>query len=79
MCFLLSFKLKLTSEEVKSRLGNSKNLAELRAKLSKVNDWSAKVKEFYESKVHLKKFSNLEFNLSVPVRYSYKYDPFIYI
>ncbi|XP_046652810.1 DNA replication factor Cdt1-like isoform X2 [Daphnia pulicaria] len=58
---------KLTSEEVKARLGNSKNLAELRAKLSKVNNCSETVKEFYESKVHLKKFSNLEFNLSVPV------------
>ncbi|XP_057373427.1 DNA replication factor Cdt1-like isoform X2 [Daphnia carinata] len=58
---------KLTPEEVKSRLGTSKNLAELRAKLSKVNDCSAKVKEFYESKVQLKKFSNLEFNLAVPV------------
>uniref|UniRef100_A0A0P4XPS2 DNA replication factor Cdt1 n=1 Tax=Daphnia magna TaxID=35525 RepID=A0A0P4XPS2_9CRUS len=58
---------KLTPEEVKSRLGTSKNLAELRAKLSKVNDCSAKVKEFYESKVQLKKFANLEFNLAVPV------------
>ena len=59
----------MSAEEIKSRLGSSKNLAELRAKLSKVTNCDEKVKEFYQSQVQLKKFSSLEFNLDVPVRY----------
>ena len=58
----------MTSEEIKARLGSSKNLAELRAKLSKVTDCNEKVKEFYQKQVQLQKFSSLELNIDVPVR-----------
>jgi len=60
-------KKKMTSEEIKARLGSSKNLAELRAKLSKVTDCNEKVKEFYQKQVQLQKFSSLELNIDVPV------------
>ena len=59
----------MSSEEIKLRLGSNKNLAELRAKLSKVTNCNEKVKEFYQNQVQLKKFSSIEFNLEVPVRY----------
>ena len=59
----------MTPEEIKSKLGKNKNLAELQAKLAKVNNCSGKVKEFYQNQVQLKKFSSIEFNLQVPVRY----------
>lgn len=58
----------MTAEEVKSRLGKNKNLAELQAKLKKVNNCSAQVKEFYNKQIQLQKFSSLEFNVQVPVR-----------
>ena len=64
------FLLQLTPEQIKARLGKNKNLAELQAKLSKVNNCSAKVKEFYANQVQLKKFDTVEFNLNIPVRYS---------
>ena len=60
--------LQLSAEEVKTRLGKNKNLAELQAKLSKVNNCSAQVKEFYANQVQLKKFSSVEFNLDIPIR-----------
>lgn len=61
--------MQMTPEEIKARLGSSKNLAELRAKLSKVTNCDVKVKEFYQNQVQLKKFSSLEFDIDVPVRY----------
>ena len=57
----------MTSDEIKAKLGTNRNLAELRAKLSKVNDCSSKVKEFYEKQVQLKKFDTLD--ITVHVRY----------
>lgn len=65
------FCLQLTPEQIKARLGKNKNLAELQAKLSKVNNCSAKVKEFYANQVQLKKFDTVEFNLNIPVRYGF--------
>lgn len=59
----------MTPEEVKAKLGNSRNLAELRAKLSKVNDCSSKVKEFYEKQIQLRKFDTLD--IAIPVRYCF--------
>ena len=65
--YSITYFLQLTSEEVKSRLGKSKNLSELQAKLRKVTDCSAKVKEF-QNQMQLKKFGTLELNIEVPVR-----------